>query len=103
MRTGTSSSHTASQTGYQNRSLSAGGCAAPSYGSGFSIAPTKPRSVTQRRSSFVQRSGVVSMLCGIPAIPRKRPGSIRQVRAMASLVSSANHSTSLACSLCIIW
>jgi hypothetical protein len=100
---GTSSSHSASQTGYQKRSPIAGGCALPSYGSGLSSVPTKPSSSTQRRSSATHRSGFRSMLCGRPATPRNRSGSSRQVRAMTSLVSCTNHSTSRPCSLCIIW
>jgi hypothetical protein len=67
------------------------------------IAPTKPYSVTHRRSSFIHVAGEVSMVCGSPATPLNRD-STWQDSAIALFVSSAYHWTIFAGdSLCIIW
>ena len=61
---GTSSSHIASHSGHQERSHSGGPVQNPPDGSGFTLQPTNPISVTHRRSSATEPSIATPGDCG---------------------------------------
>ncbi|MNY32215.1 hypothetical protein D3C86_1664170 [compost metagenome] len=82
---GTSSSIIFSKNGYQARSVSGGAVQCPPEGSGLRLQPTKPSSLTQRSSSWIECAMGTPGDCGNWQTPKKCCGNIAMTRAIRSL------------------